>query len=69
MEGTGSILLNESIKDQDKNSETININYDDVRFLSAKEVANLHCFPNDFGETFSLKLNFTLPIVYRNSYF
>jgi hypothetical protein len=45
--GSGSILKvqNEALCEDDP----LKINQKSIRFLSPREVANLHCFPNDFG--------------------
>ncbi len=49
MEGTGSILLMKQDVDRNQsNSDEYVINHGDVRFLDAKEIANLHCFPRAF---------------------
>jgi tRNA (cytosine38-C5)-methyltransferase len=47
LEGTGSILnVGDGKLDGDEN--TINVSSSSVRFFSPKEIANLHCFPNEF---------------------
>lgn len=47
MDGTGSIL---QVKDQENpDCDSLKISQRSVRFLSPREVANLHCFPNEFG--------------------
>jgi tRNA (cytosine38-C5)-methyltransferase len=50
MKGTGSILLMTDRIDKNKqlNCDDLVIGRKDVRFLDAKEIANLHCFPQDF---------------------
>ena len=52
LEGTGSILRvkNENEIDEEKNDSTIEISRNSIRFFSPKEIANLHCFPDQFGE-------------------
>ena len=48
MEGTGSVLLVNNNTNNNINNDLIRIYQKDVRFLSPREIANLHCFPNDF---------------------
>lgn len=48
MDGSGSILKVNSDKET-KDGDQLKVYQDSIRFLSPKEVANLHCFPNDFG--------------------
>lgn len=48
MDGTGSILRTNESDNQDLNS-SLRVNKKSLRFLTPREVANLHCFPNDFG--------------------
>lgn len=53
LEGTGSILRinkNNTLEDRLAENGTIEISRNSVRFFSPNEVANLHCFPSDFGE-------------------
>ena len=58
MEGTGSILMvKPSDYKIDKTESTLKINHKNIRFLSPREIANLHCFPIDFGK-FKIFSNF-----------
>lgn len=51
MEGTGSILKIKNLRDESETkSDLVRIYQDSIRFLSPREIANLHCFPNDFGK-------------------
>lgn len=47
MDGSGSILRVDS-NGETKDEDQLKVFQDSIRFLSPKEVANLHCFPNDF---------------------
>ena len=52
IEGTGSLLAiqsSESTTTADDSKE-IQIDKKSIRFFSPKEIANLHCFPKDFGK-------------------
>lgn len=51
MDGSGSILKVDS-DELTKDGDQLKVYQDSIRFLSPKEVANLHCFPNDFGNCF-----------------
>ena len=55
MEGTGSILIKEieNVKQEEKREDElkyVKITKNNIRFLSPKEIANLHCFPSNFGK-------------------
>jgi hypothetical protein len=57
MEGTGSILIKskENVQEEaraanDDKLKYVEITKNNLRFLSPKEIANLHCFPQDFGK-------------------
>ncbi len=56
MEGTGSILIKsidkiqEDLNQTDNHQKYVKITKNNLRFLSPKEIANLHCFPTDFGK-------------------
>ena len=45
MDGTGSILRVGTSTDL-----SLSVNKKSLRFLSPREISNLHCFPNDFGK-------------------
>lgn len=47
MEGTGSILM--VAPNLEINNDTVRVHQNSIRFLSPREIANLHCFPNSFG--------------------
>ena len=49
MEGTGS-LLRVSEEVLDSKMDSVRIHQNQIRYLSPREIANLHCFPNDFGK-------------------
>jgi hypothetical protein len=56
MEGTGSILkVNKEVLDSNQNMGSVRIYQKMIRFLSPREIANLHCFPNNFGKYFNNK--------------
>ena len=47
MDGTGSILKIQNIEEID--SKSLRVELKSMRFFSPREIANLHCFPDDFG--------------------
>ena len=50
MEGTGSILMTSSNHTPEINDDLIRIYQNSIRYLTPREIANLHCFPNNFGK-------------------
>ena len=67
MEGTGSILIKsiENLKEEESSSDNslkyVKISKNNLRFLSPKEIANIHCFPADFRKSlFSYVFDYVL---------
>jgi hypothetical protein len=57
MDGTGSIL--KICDGENSDSKLLTIEHKSIRFLSPKEIANLHCFPESFGNACNhIKTNF-----------
>ena len=51
VEGTGSLLLSsaETTTEDDDHASTLLLTSKSVRYFKPKEIANLHCFPPEFG--------------------
>lgn len=52
LEGTGSLLKVQGVReDLESADETkmLKVQNSSIRYFSPKEIANLHCFPKDFG--------------------
>jgi hypothetical protein len=57
LDGTGSVLRVKKSRTLDELSprdNKIEIKRKSIRFFSPKEIANLHCFPNEFGKHLNL---------------
>jgi hypothetical protein len=55
LEGTGSLLKVQQDGDElnvTNDVDKLTVKNRSIRYFSPKEIANLHCFPNDFGKFF-----------------